>query len=103
MQMAHNDQLRTTIVDIDTELKRKEQLIAKYEVEIRRRNDEIEKKMRDLDMLNRKYENLRAKFDAAVGADAAVTGPLEATIKSLRKLTTLSVDSRLSRPYPSGF
>lgn len=82
--IAHNDQLRSTVTDIDNELKRKEQLIAKYEVEIRRRNDEIEKKMRDLDTLNRRFEGLRAKFEAAAGADAAVQGPLEATIKSLR-------------------
>lgn len=82
--IAHNDQLKSTVSDIDTELKRKEQLIAKYEVEIRRRNDEIEKKMRDLDTLNRRFEGLRAKFEAAAGADAAVVGPLEATIKSLR-------------------
>uniref|UniRef100_A0A0C3T1B1 Coiled-coil domain-containing protein 39 n=1 Tax=Guillardia theta (strain CCMP2712) TaxID=905079 RepID=A0A0C3T1B1_GUITC len=56
--MAHNDQLKSTIKEIDEELKRKEQLVAKYEVEIRRRNDDIEKKMRDLDSLNRKFENL---------------------------------------------
>ncbi len=47
--------------------------------------------MRDLDMLNRKFELLRAKFDAAVGADAAVTGPLEATIKSLSKCVCMCI------------
>jgi len=82
--LAHNDQLKATVKDIDLELKRKEVLVEKYEVEIRRRNDEIEKKMRDLDTLNRKFEGLRAKLEQAAGADAAVSGPLEATIKSLR-------------------
>ena len=82
--LAHNDQLKATVKDIDEELKRKEQLVAKYEVEIRRRNDEIEKKMRDLDTLNRKFEGLRAKLEAAAGDAAAAAGPLEATIKSLR-------------------
>ena len=82
--IAHNEQLKMTVKDIEEELKRKEALVVKYETEIRRRNDDIEKKMRDLDTLNRRYETLRAKFEEQVGADAAVTGPLEATIKSCR-------------------
>lgn len=82
--LAHNDQLKTTVTDIDAELKRKEQLVGKYEVEIRRRNDEVEKKMRDLDSLNRKFESLKAKLDMQAGAEAEAAGPLEATIKSLR-------------------
>ena len=33
-----------TVKDIEEELKRKEALVLKYETEIRRRNDDIEKK-----------------------------------------------------------
>jgi uncharacterized coiled-coil DUF342 family protein len=33
-------------------------LIAKYQLEIRQRNDEIEKKMYRVDRLNKKYEKM---------------------------------------------
>ena len=48
-----------TFLQVEEELHRKEALIAKYEQEIRRRTDELEKKMRDLDTLNRRFEVLR--------------------------------------------
>ena len=82
--IAHNEQLKATVKEVDEELRRKEGLIAKYQLESRRRNDEIEKKMRDLDGLNRKFEALRSRLDAAAGDAAAAVGPLEATIKNLR-------------------
>lgn len=82
--IAHNEQLKATVKEVDEELRRKEGLIVKYQLEIRRRNDEIEKKMRDLDGLNRKFETLRSRLDAAAGDAAAAVGPLEATIKNLR-------------------
>mmetsp|Transcript_35276 Transcript_35276/g.80594 ORF Transcript_35276/g.80594 Transcript_35276/m.80594 type:complete len:891 (-) Transcript_35276:276-2948(-) len=81
--IAHNDQLHNTLKEVETELKRKEQLIAKYELEIRRRTDELEKKMRDLDGLNRKYETIKQRFAEQVGAEMAEVGPLEATIRNL--------------------
>ena len=56
---AHNVQLKATHMEVEEELHRKEALIAKYEQEIRRRTDELEKKMRDLDTLNRRFEVLR--------------------------------------------
>jgi len=61
------------------ELKEKDGLIEKYEMEIRQRNDEIEKKMYRVDRLNRKFEQLTS------GMEDENTGPLEATIKNLKK------------------
>ena len=64
----------------DTDLQEKTELVARYEVEIRKRNNEIEKKQSEVDRLNRRY-------DALVGAQEAPesTGPLEATIYNLNK------------------
>jgi hypothetical protein len=84
-------------------------LCGRYEQEIRRRTDELEKKMRDLDTLNRRspppspspppsllspfiaenktcfrFEVLKAKFSDQAGEAEAAVGPLEATIKSLK-------------------
>ena len=78
--------------------------MGRYEQEIRRRTDELEKKMRDLDTLNRRchplpppacfrrsllktcfrFEVLKAKFSDQAGEAEAAVGPLEATIKSLK-------------------
>ena len=52
---AHDKQLRSTLTGLVQELKEKDSLIEKYELEIRQRNDEIEKKMYIVDRLNRKY------------------------------------------------
>ena len=77
---AHNMQLRETLSKLVNELKEKDRLIEKYQLEIRQRNDEIEKKMYRVDRLNRKYEKL---IDGQ--EDIEHMGPLEATIKSLKK------------------
>ena len=53
--------------------------IEKYEAEIKRRNDEIEKKTREIDLLNRKYERMVANMEDEE------TGPLEAVIKNLQR------------------
>ena len=44
--MSHNTGLKETLSELDAELKRKTVLIEKYEIEIRRRNVDIEKKQR---------------------------------------------------------
>jgi chromosome segregation ATPase len=77
---AHNDGLRQTLSSFDGDLQEKTELVARYEVEIRKRNNEIEKKQSEVDRLNRRY-------DALVGAQEAPesTGPLEATIYNLNK------------------
>lgn len=77
---AHNDGLRQTLSALDTELKEKTELSDRYEVEIRKRNNEIEKKQADVDRLNRRYDGLVAAQEAPES-----TGPLEATIYNLNK------------------
>jgi len=77
---AHNMQLRDTLSKLVAELKEKDGLIEKYQVEIRQRNDEIEKKMYRVDRLNRKYETLTKGVE-----DEESSGPLEAMIANLKK------------------
>merc|ERR1711871_1119883 len=66
-------------------LQEKDKLIEKYQLEIRQRNDEIEKKMYRVDRLNRKYEKL---VEAAGDDEGPLLGPLEATIKNIKKEMT---------------
>ena len=66
---AHNSQLEETLKLLDEELQQKSDVIAKFETEIRRRNDDIEKKTRNVDQLNRKLEKLIADND---GEDTGV-------------------------------
>ncbi|PNH05352.1 Coiled-coil domain-containing protein 40 [Tetrabaena socialis] len=51
---AHNTRLAETLGLLDEELHDKGHTIEKYELEIKRRNDEIEKKTREIDILNRR-------------------------------------------------
>lgn len=76
---AHNEQLQVTLQKAINELKEKETLIEKYQLEIRQRNDEIEKEMYRVDRLNRKYDQLTQ------GQEDTNMGPLEATIHNLQK------------------
>ena len=52
---AHNARLKETLQLLDEELADKADTIEKYELEIKRRNDEIEKKTREIDLLNRRW------------------------------------------------
>ena len=79
---AHNGQLQKTSDSLASELSAKDKLIEKYEMEIRQRNDQIEKKMHTVDRLNRKYEAL-----CAGEPEEENLGPLEATIKHIQKET----------------
>ena len=79
---AHNVQLKETLTKLLDDLKDKDKLIEKYEMEIRQRNDSIEKKMAMVDRLNRKYEKL-----VAGEPEEENLGPLEATIKHIGKET----------------
>eukprot|EP00192_Tetraselmis_astigmatica_P001068 CAMPEP_0117679654 /NCGR_PEP_ID=MMETSP0804-20121206/17928_1 /TAXON_ID=1074897 /ORGANISM="Tetraselmis astigmatica, Strain CCMP880" /LENGTH=1089 /DNA_ID=CAMNT_0005489087 /DNA_START=114 /DNA_END=3381 /DNA_ORIENTATION=- len=76
---AHNEKLQETLKMLDDEIKDKLRIIEQYEVEIRRRNDEIEKRTKEVDLLNRKYEKLTANMEDEN------TGPLEATINNLQR------------------
>ncbi|KAG2494199.1 hypothetical protein HYH03_007557 [Edaphochlamys debaryana] len=87
---AHNTRLTETLGLLDEELRDKGRTIEKYELEIKRRNDEIEKKTREIDLLNRRYERM---LDARGTAEE--TGPLEATIKNLsREIDTKGQESK---------
>jgi coiled-coil domain-containing protein 40 len=77
---AHNVKLQDTLKLLDEDLNEKAALIDRYEAEIRKRNDEIQKKTRAVDAMNRKLERLTC--DQKAGEE---TGPLEATISSLNR------------------
>ena len=76
------DQLREQHGVAMKEIADKESMISKYQLEIRQRNDEIEKKMYRVDRLNKKYEKM---IESAGGEENL--GPLENTIKQLNKET----------------
>jgi chromosome segregation ATPase len=77
-----NDQLGEQHGVVVKELEEKEAMIGKYQLEIRQRNDEVEKKMYRVDRLNKKYEKM---VDSAGGEENL--GPLENTIMNLNKET----------------
>ena len=86
---AHNIRLDDTLKLLDEELGSKAKIVEKYEAEMRQRNDEIEKKTRTVDLLNRKLEKLVQNLQ---GED---TGPLEATINNLsREIMRKGVESK---------
>ncbi|ORZ41356.1 hypothetical protein BCR44DRAFT_1494866 [Catenaria anguillulae PL171] len=72
-------QLRSELSDLDRTIADKNGTIEKYEVEIRRGNDEMVKKQSEIDLLNKKLNQiLQDSSDEAIG-------PLEATIHNLSK------------------
>lgn len=77
---SHLDQLQEQFSVVQKDLTAKDQLIEKYQVEIRQRADEIEKKIYRVDRLNKKYE----KMVEASGGEENL-GPLENTIRNLSK------------------
>lgn len=90
---AVNDQLEEVYVSVGKEMTEKEQLIEKYQIEIRQRTDEIEKKMYRVDRLNKKYEKMVES--AGGGDDVELAGPLEAAIKTLNKeIDNVTADCR---------
>ncbi|KAL9186465.1 hypothetical protein ACHAXT_005703 [Thalassiosira profunda] len=77
---AHNSQLEDKLKEELTALRDAETKIDEQEGEIRRCNDEIEKKTLRVAKLNREYNKMVEGCD-----DEEPLGPLEATIKSLSK------------------
>eukprot|EP01041_Mallomonas_annulata_P004007 gene4007-7982_t len=73
-----NDQLKEQLGTTSKELQDKDSLVEKYQVEIRQRNDEIEKKMYRVDRLNKKYEKM---VESAGGEENL--GPMENVVKNL--------------------
>lgn len=85
---ASNVVLKSRLDALTVELRGKDELVQRYEIEICRRNDEIEKKELAISNLGRKLDAMKAKagVDAAnsKAADEEAMGPLEATIRQLR-------------------
>jgi chromosome segregation ATPase len=79
-QSSLNDQVKEQLNQISVDLKSKESLVEKYQIEIRQRNDDIEKKMYRVDRLNKKYNKM---IESAGGEENL--GPMENTIKMLNK------------------
>jgi coiled-coil domain-containing protein 40 len=75
-----NDQLHEQHGVVLKELEEKEAMIGKYQLEIRQRNDEVEKKMYRVDRLNKKFDKM---VDSAGGEENL--GPLENIISNLNK------------------
>ncbi|KAG1659381.1 hypothetical protein FOA52_007844 [Chlamydomonas sp. UWO 241] len=87
---AHNVRLADTMKLLDEECDDKASTIEKYEVEIKRRNDEIERKTRDIDALNRKLEKMVSGMPGETD-----TGPLEAVVRNLQaEITTKGTESK---------
>jgi len=78
---AHNTQLKEVLDKHTEDLKEKDKLIEKYQLEIRQRSDEIEKKMYRVDRLNRKYEQLVKAAGGSADKEAEMMGPLEMMIR----------------------
>lgn len=74
------ESVKSRAKEIDKDLQIKNNLIERYEVEIRRRNEELGKKQAEMDLLNKKYDQLTGNSQ-----DESV-GPLEATIHNMTKL-----------------
>ncbi|KAL2912923.1 Coiled-coil domain-containing protein 40 [Polyrhizophydium stewartii] len=72
--------MKDQISRIDEEMEERNTLIEKYEQEIRRRNDELGKRASEMDILNKKYDQVTG------GNEEEHMGPLEATIHNLQKL-----------------
>merc|ERR1712178_355123 len=81
---AHNQMLKDRLKELSDDLAEREKLIEQYELEIRKRHNQIEKKQLYVDRLNRDYDEKRSKLEGEAG-EADVAGPLEAKIKHLRK------------------
>ena len=66
---SHNQRLLEAKKLLDAELTDKESAIAKYELEMKRRADEIERKTREIDQLNRKIEKIVAARPGQLGSE----------------------------------
>jgi chromosome segregation ATPase len=71
-------QLKDCLIDEIDDLNEKDKAVVKLQVEICRSNDDVEKKMKKVDNLNKKYEQMAKD----IGEEEPL-GPLEANIKSL--------------------
>merc|ERR1719486_1466621 len=79
---AHNQMLKERLETLTKDLAEREKLIDQYELEIRKRHNQIEKKQLYVDRLNREYDEKRSKIE---GGDDGDAGPMEGKIKQLKK------------------
>eukprot|EP00906_Rhabdomonas_costata_P029190 RCo041213 len=79
---AHNEVLKATMQELEKELAANDYLIERMQVDIRRKHDEIERKQKNLDKLNRQFDDCIAQQGNESGEGV---GPLEATINNLSK------------------
>eukprot|EP01012_Entosiphon_sulcatum_P006174 TRINITY_DN1288_c0_g1_i1.p2 TRINITY_DN1288_c0_g1~~TRINITY_DN1288_c0_g1_i1.p2 ORF type:complete len:881 (+),score=378.54 TRINITY_DN1288_c0_g1_i1:94-2736(+) len=82
---AHNEVLKATLAELEKELQANDRLIERMQVDIRRKHDEIERKQKNLDKLNRQYDECIGQQGLESGEGV---GPLEATINNLSKAIT---------------
>jgi coiled-coil domain-containing protein 40 len=73
------DSMKKALSKVNEEIEAKNKLIEKYENEISQNNDALGKKASELDLLNKKYDQL------TTGNEESNMGPLEATIYNLSK------------------
>lgn len=84
---AFNETLKETLADLEKELESRGVMIKRMQAEISHRNDEIDRKQKQLDVLNHQYEQVLSTNNGS----GEHLGPLEATIHSLSK--TISAKS----------
>lgn len=82
---SHNEVLKQTVEELEKELASRDSLVEKMQTNIRRRHDEIERKQKQLDQLNRQFDAIIALQGSDEGEHV---GPLEATINNLSKSIT---------------
>ncbi|KAJ3307214.1 Coiled-coil domain-containing protein 40 [Kappamyces sp. JEL0829] len=73
------DAMKEQLKKVDGEISEKNSLIGKYEQEMRQNNDLLSKRASEMDLLNKKYDQLTS------GNVDSHMGPLEATIYNLTK------------------
>lgn len=79
--------VQDTLALVEQELKEHEKTIERFELEIKRRHDEIERKTGAMDLLNKEFEKL-----TAANKMSSNTGPLEQTINNLQS----EIDQKVS-------
>lgn len=75
---AQAEKLQLGLADIVAELKKKDELISQYEMQIRRNNTDIEKRQSEVDKLNRQYDSLKS------AQNGEEYGPLERKIRQIQ-------------------
>jgi len=62
----HNLQLKDTLESVEEELDNKAEMLQHMETESRQKEGEIDKRTRELDALNRKYQHLTSNMEVSI-------------------------------------